>query len=313
MNLRLAAAFVPLLLAGCGKPEPDAMRAVAGPTMGTTWSLRGTCVEEWHRALVQDHLDKREAVFSHWREDSALSRFNAHTGTAWFPVPAELVGIVAKAREIAAQTHDVLDITCAPLVEAWGFGKNPSDAPPDDATLARLREHCGWRHLEWRHEPPALRKTRPEVRINVASVAEGFVMDEIITRLRGEGLRDFLLEVGGEVAASGQPPGGGPWHVGVQAPGAEAGQPLQTLKLRDQCAATSGTYRHFKQGAPRIHHLLDPRTGRPAAHSLASVTVLHPSAFMADGYATALLILGPEQGRRIAARLGLHVIWIERD
>lgn len=313
MNLHLATALTALLLVGCGRHGPHSHHIVSGATMGTTWSLRGPQVKEQHRLLVQAHLDTREAVFSHWKEDSALSQFNAHKDTSWFPVPAELVSIIAKAREIATQTHDVLDITCQPLVEAWGFGKARTDSPPDATTLAHLLETCGWHHLEWRHEPPALRKARPEVRINVASLTEGFVMDEIIALLHQEGLNDFLLELGGEVAARGQAQTGSDWLVGVQNPGDATQQTLQTLHLRNQCAATSGTYRHFKSSAPRIHHLLDPRTGSPATHSLTSVTVLHTSATMADGYATALLILGPEAGRQAAAKLELNVIWIEQE
>lgn len=313
MILRLAPALTIMLMVGCGRPEPLPLHTVNGATMGTTWSLRGTQVEERHRLLVQAHLDSREAVFSHWKEDSALSRFNAHKDTTWFPVPAELVSIITQARDIATQTHDVLDITCQPLVEAWGFGKNANDSPPDAATLDKLLESCGWQHLKWQHEPPALRKARAEVRINVASLTEGFVMDEIIELLHQDGLRDFLLELGGEVAARGQAQRGRDWLVGVQTPGDSTQQSLQTLHLRDQCAATSGTYRHYKDGTPRIHHLLDPRTGRPTSHSLTSVTVLHANATMADGYATALLILGPDIGREVATRLGLNVIWIEQE
>jgi thiamine biosynthesis lipoprotein len=125
------------------------------------------------------------------------------------------------------------------------------------------------------------------------------------------GLSDFLLEVGGEVAAIGHAPDGKPWRVGIQTPEATPGDAMQTIPLRDLCIATSGNYRQrFEKDGQSFSHLIDPRTGHPAAHALTSVSVIHPTCALADGYATALMILGPEHGREIADKLGLQVIWI---
>jgi thiamine biosynthesis lipoprotein len=165
----------------------------------------------------------------------------------------------------------------------------------------------GWQHLQSRLDPPALKKEVPQLRLNVASVTEGFVIDELVTLLKAQGLSDFLLEVGGEVAAIGKAPDGKPWQVGIQTPEAAQGESLQTIPLTNQCVATSGTYRHQKDGRS---HLIDPRTRRPVEHSLVSVTVIHDSCAVADGYATALMVLGPESGREVADKLGLRVLWI---
>lgn len=271
---------------------------VSGRTMGTTWSLNAAAMPEGTRALIQAHLDKREAVLSHWRADSALSRFNLSTSTDWQPVPPELVEVVRLARRIAVETEGALDITLAPVIEQAGF------APK----LAEGAIVTGWQHLEERLEPPALRKSAPGLRINVASVAEGFVMDELVAMLKARGLADFLLEIGGEVAAIGLAPGGQPWRVGVQAPDAAPGEVVQSLPLSNECAATSGSYRHQHDGSS---HIIDPRTLQPVSHRLVSVTVVHPSCALADGHATALMVLGPERGREVARRLGLRVVWIE--
>ncbi len=302
-----------LALAGCA-PDPGA--PVGGASMGTRWSLRGPGIGAAQRRQVQDHLDAREAVLSHWRPDSALSRFNASRSTDWQPVPPELVRAVALARRVAADTQDALDITCAPLIDLWGFGARPPGAAPgvpDAAAIDQARARCGWRHLGWRENPPALRKTLPELQINVAAVTEGLVLDELAAQLRRQGLRDFLLELGGEVVAAGRAPDGGPWRVGIQAPEAAPGASLQALPLSDQCLSTSGTYRQRFQlpSGGAYSHVIDPRLGRPVQHRLTSVSVLHASAALADGYATALLVLGPEQGRRTAERLGLRAVWIE--
>lgn len=286
--------------------------------MGTTWTLKlcGRAPEPDLQARIQAHLDQREAVFSHWKADSALSRFNDSRSTDWQPVPLELVNVVETARTIAAETDSALDVTLAPVIDLWGFGRaapGVREPPVEEAIQAALRR-CGWSFLHSRAAPPALRKDRPELRVNVAAVAEGFVMDELVSLLRQAGHERFLLEVGGEVFASGEAPEGRPWRVGVQTPEAAPGEILQSLPLAGECLATSGNYRHrFESGGKRYSHLLDPRTGRPVTHTLASVSVLHPSCALADGYATALMVLGPDQGRAVAERLKLRVVWIEAE
>lgn len=268
--------------------------------MGTTWSLRAAVADDSTRQFIQSHLDQREAVLSHWRKESALSVFNASTSTDWQPVPMELVQTVELARRIAGDTEGALDITLAPVIEAFGFAPKLQG----ETTATPI---TGWRHLQSQLEPPALKKDVPQLRINVASVTEGFVMDELVRLLKQRGLSDFLLEIGGEIAAVGHAPDGKPWQVGIQTPEAAQGESLQTLPLTHQCVATSGTYRHNKGGQS---HLIDPRTLTPVEHDLVSVTVIHESCALADGYATALMVLGPERGPEIAKKLNLRVLWI---
>lgn len=302
--------WLALLLVSCdGKEE---FTSIGGKTMGTTWSLRSEQATKETRQLIQDHLDQREAVLSHWRQDSAVSRFNDSLTTDWQPVPRELIQIVELARDIASKTDGALDITLAPLIDLWGFGATgQSKSIPTEAQITEAKTRCGWQHLHIRFDPPAMKKDLPDIRINVASVTEGFVIDELITLLKQRGLSDFLLEVGGEVAAIGHAPDGKPWRVGIQTPEATPGDALQTLPLSDLCIATSGNYRHrFEKDGQSYSHLIDPRTGHPISHPLTAVSVVHESCGIADGYATALMVLGPERGREIASQLGLRVIWI---
>lgn len=283
--------------------------------MGTTWSLRSAQATESTRQLIQNHLDQREAVLSHWQKDSAVTRFNDSRSTDWQPVPPELIQVVELARDIASKTGGAVDITLAPMIDLWGFGATgPAPSIPTGLQIAEAKTHCGWQHLHSRLDPPALKKDIPSLRLNVASVTEGFVIDELIALLKPQGLSDFLLEVGGEVAAVGHAPEGTPWRVGIQTPETTPGDALQTLPLRDLCIATSGNYRHrFETNGQSYSHLIDPRSGRPITHPLTSVSVIHPSSALADGYATALMILGPERGRKIAEKLGLRVFWITAD
>lgn len=278
--------------------------------MGTTWSLR---VDFPAESIVQNDLQKQldewETIISHWQPGSPVSRFNASTGTDWIAVPAELVEVVELAQQIGNDTDHALDITLAPLIDLWGFGaRGRRDTAPTEAEIAGAKAKCGWQHLHTRHDPPALRKDISELRINVSAVAEGWAMDHLAQHLKSKGITHFLLEIGGEVLARGE------WRVGIQTPAAPPGEAAQTLRLKDQSIATSGVYRqHFSADGKDYAHILDPRTGRPIEHKLASVSVIHPSAAQADGFATALLVLGPQAGRRLAEKLGLHVVWFERE
>ena len=139
-------------------------------------------------------------------------------------------------------------------------------------------------------------------------MAEGWALDKMARQLERTECSRFLLEIGGEVIARGE------WRVGIQKPSAPPGESAQTLLLKDQSVATSGVYRqHFSADGKEYAHILDPRNGRPIEHHLASVSVIHSSAAQADGFATALLVLGSDAGRQLAEKLGLNVVWFERE
>ena len=301
-------ALLLLLLSGCSRDDQPVI--LGGRTMGTTWSLHMDAgAESASQNDVQQQLDAWESILSHWRPDSVISRFNDSTSTDWIAVPAELVEVVELAQHIGGETDHALDITIAPLIDLWGFGApGRRDTPPTEAEIASARAQCGWQHLQSRHDPPALRKDLPGLRINVSAVAEGWALDHLAQHLESSGLTHFLLEIGGEVLARGE------WRVGVQTPAAPPGESAQTLLLKDQAITTSGVYRqHFSLADKVYAHVLDPRSGRPIEHNLASVSVIHPSAAQADGFDTALLVLGPDAGRRLAEKLGLRVVWFERE
>jgi thiamine biosynthesis lipoprotein len=296
-----------LLLASCEKSQET-----SGKAFGTSWTLKASSAGDFQNPL-QTELDRWEAVFSHWRPDSAVSRFNESKSTDWQSLPPEVIELVRLAKRIADDTGGALDITLAPLIDLWGFGaKGSRQVPPSDAEIENARQHCGWPLLDIRDEPPALRKKHPLLRLNLSAIAEGCALDQLAKRLEAAGVQDFLLELGGEVLARGHGPDGKPWLVGVQMPEASSKEPMQALRLENACLATSGTYRqHFEHEGKSYPHVLAPRTGKPVAHSLRSVSVKHESAALADGYATALLVLGQGRGRQVADKLGLNVLWVE--
>lgn len=315
--MRIAAACVLLVLTHCA---PDRNAApITGETMGTTWSLLiaddlPASARARLRTAIQKRLDEIEAVFSNWRPDSEVSRFNASPGTGTTRCSKELALVLHRALEIAAATDGALDPAIHPLITLWGFGPGPrrADLPSDDEIRATM-ERCGWRRVEVTLDPPTVRKLAPAVEINLSAIVEGFALRETGALLERAGWRHWLLEIGGELLARGAPRDGGIWRAGVQMPRAAQGETFSDLPLRDECLSTSGVYRQFRTapGGARLPHLIDPRTGHPVKNNLASVSVLHADPLTADAFATALLVTGRERGEAIARTHDLRVLWIE--
>jgi thiamine biosynthesis lipoprotein len=299
------------VLAGC-----DAGKTVnqEGEKMGMRWRVQ---VVGGHEQVVGEEveqvLERWERATSLWRDDSELSEFNRAPTGQWVKVGAELWSAVALAREIATETEGALDITVAPLVDLWGFGRaGRREAAPSDETVEERRLRCGWKSLEVNEIARAMSKQREGMALDVNCVVEGLALEDLSKRLCELGYRDFLLELGGELLAQGRSMSGEPWTVAVQAPGGRSGESFSTVPLNGGALATSGTYRQrYFHGGHGFSHLIDPGTGRPVTHRLTSVSVFDGHCGRADGFATALLVLGPERGRRVAERLGLRVIWIE--
>lgn len=309
-----------LLLSACGKKEDISQTPppieVSGSTMGTTWRLTildadGPRAKE----LVHVRLNELEAIFTNWRADSAVSRFNASRTTEWQPIPRELAEVMTLAQRVSKESHGAFDVTMAPLINAWGFGPQGRQAQlPDESVVAKLMRNCGWQKIEVELEPPMLRKTHPEVEINVSALVEGYAVDDLVKKLRAQGWPNFLLDVGGELYASGKKPHENYWQVGVQKPDAQKGMMEGSMPLHDKALATSGTYRQFvEKDGKRLPHVLDARFGRPVEHDLVSVSVVADSCFEADAWATALLILGPWEGRELAKRVGLDALFLAQS
>jgi FAD:protein FMN transferase len=266
-------------------------------------------------ALIRDRLGRVEALMSTWNPDSELSRFNRFRGDEPFPVSPETFAVFRAAVALAEETGGALDVTVLPLVHAWGFGAaaHTGGAPPDEATIARLRDSTGVRHLELDPDGRWVRKRRPDVECDFSALAPGYAADVIADLLAEREFEGFLLDVGGELIARGRNAEGAAWRVGVDRPQEKRGIAAAVVPLVDMAIATSGDYRSYREvDGVRMAHIIDPRTGRPIRHTLASVTVVHPSCMRADALATALMVLGPEEALSMATRLDLTVFLLVR-
>jgi thiamine biosynthesis lipoprotein len=307
-----------LTLGACERaPEPQYL---AGPTMGTTYhvtvtALPGHVTRAQVQGVIDDELAEVDARLSTWRADSEISRFNASNSLGWTPVSRDLLVVLEAARRVSSESGGAFDVTVAPLVDLWGFGRevSDSDVAPTEEQLRQARAEVGFELLEVRETPPAVGKRRPGVRADVAGIAPGYAVDRIAERLRGLHVEDALVEIGGEVRAWGRNPDGARWRVAIEAPVAGERRAYALAELDDMSISTSGDYRDFHiVGGRRVSHTIDPRTGFPVAADLASVTVLHGSAMMADAYATALMVMGPESGMRFAELHGLAALFLVR-
>ncbi|MCA9511567.1 MAG: FAD:protein FMN transferase [Myxococcales bacterium] len=304
-----------------GRAEREQVE-LQGAAMGTTWSVKladpglDAAAQRAAADAIAERLERVDRLMSTWKPDSELSRFNAHEGTDSFALSPETYAVLEIAQRVAEESGGAFDVTVGPLVDAWGFGSEGRREPPAGPVLRALRERTGWRKLALGPLGRTVRKSRPDVRVDLSAVAKGYAVDLVARGLESAGRERFLLEVGGELRASGERPGGGAWRVAIEAPDApaDARRVHRVVELRDVSMATSGDYRnYYERDGRRLSHTIDPRTGHPIEHRLASVSVIHPEAAWADAWATALDVLGPEEGYSLAASKGLPAYFLVRD
>jgi thiamine biosynthesis lipoprotein len=302
-------------------PTPDDLLTFSGPTMGTAFHVKvisdrqGTDTAYAARlsAAIEETLESVNQNMSTYLPDSELSRFNASGGEDRFAISTDTAAVFACALEIAESSGGAFDITVGPLVNAWGFGPNGRHQPPTNEELTALRSHVGYQKLRLDMEASTIQKIDAAVYCDLSALAKGFAVDQIAEALDELGVGRYLVEVGGEIRARGTNQGGESWSVGIEKP-VDTGRKLQrAVRLHDVSLATSGDYRNFyERDGLRLSHTIDPRTGRPVAHNLASVSVIHPSCMYADAYATTLMVLGPDDGLAWAEDHGLAALFLVR-
>lgn len=286
----------------------------SGPTMGTRWTAQfhapiGSDV----RAVVSELATAVTAVdaqMSNWRADSDLSRLNGAALGKWVPVSANLVAVLARALAIGRGTDHAFNIGVGELVGALGFGpagdqgvQDAADSrscPPVDEVLEVDVLNC-------------LARRHAAVTFDLCGIAKGFGVDELARVLAQRGLDSWLVGIDGEMCARGSKPDGSAWAIAIEAPNFESREAMGVIELADAAIATSGDYRHFRRvEGEHISHTIDPRTGQPLRNGLASVTVVAPDCTGADAHATALMVLGVDEGLAFAQRHGMNALFVAR-
>jgi thiamine biosynthesis lipoprotein len=219
--------------------------------------------------------------------------------------------VVLEALRINRVTDGALDVTVGPLVNLWGFG--PEGRPDKVPSAAELEQRRAWTGIDKLSvQGNALVKSIPELYVDLSSIAKGYGVDVIAQYLQSQQVKNYMVDIGGEVRTRGHNGEKKPWRIAIERPTAGMEQKAQlVIQPGEMSIATSGDYRnYFEQGGVRYSHTIDPVTGRPIHHHLVSVTVLSPTCMAADGLSTGLNVLGPERGMALANLMGIPVFMI---
>ena len=337
----------PVLNKGEIEDEPNAQDIVEtvlplvqcqGLTMGeigycvkvSGWTANGKSATDQEKELsktVQSVLDLIDSTMSTYRTDSEVSQFNRSNSTDWFPVSPETAKVVQAAIDVSELTQGTFDITVGPLVNRWGFGPEEYDNFPSQEEIDELLQSVGTQHLAVQLEPSAIMKNMPHLKIDLSGIAKGFAVDQVAAALGKMGIKNYMIEVGGETRTAGKKSSGKPWTIGIELPTPQwLNEPKIhcMIQLGSQSMATSGDYNNFAdyQGF-HFSHIIDPRTGWPAEKKntelpesqmrLFSVSVVDSNCLRADALTKGFYVLGVDEGLKLANDNGIAVLFLLRE
>jgi len=307
-------------LAGCSFQPEEKVWEISGPVFGTTYHISVVLPED-HEKLevlakgIDEALERVDASMSTWREDSELSKLNrSEDQSDWIPVSEGLFEVLAKADEISRFTDGAFDVTIGPVVNLWGFG--PEARPekvPSKEELERVLAATGYEQLAFRADPPAVKAAMPQY-IDLSAIAKGYGVDVVARYLDSVGVEAYLVEIGGEIRTHGQKPDGSVWRLAIEQPVEGAEHTISRIvSLPSRAMATSGDYRnYYESDGRRFSHTIDPETGQPIKHHLASVTVIADDSMTADALATGFTVMGYERASVLATRENIPAYFIIR-
>lgn len=269
----------------------------SGMVFGTVYNITYECDSDLHQAIKAE-LQKVDNSLSPFNEHSVITAINQNQDVK----PDEMfLTVFNKAMEISRETDGAFDITVAPLVNAWGFGfKNGSQ--PNRQQVDSLRRLIGYEKVTLKDD--RIVKQSPDIMLDCSAIAKGYGSDVVARFLQQQGVKNFMVEIGGEVVTSGVNPQRLPWRIGVTKPTDDTlsikGEIQSVLNVTDLAMATSGNYRNFYyKGGKKYAHTIDPKTGYPVQHSLLSATVLAKDCATADAYATSFMVLGIDGAKKV--------------
>ena len=294
--------------------------------MGTTFSVKIAGPELTGERLaeiqgtVEAELENVDSKMSTYRGTSELSRFNGAADTAPFEMSSETFEVFRHALQISAESGGALDITVGPLVNLWGFGPGgptasvSSSSIPAPEVISGIKLQIGWDRIKLDEAASTVSKLDATLSCDLSAIAKGYAVDRVSDALSQLGATEHMVEIGGEVRTRGNNEQGSVWRIGIEYPQDAASAIERLLPLQEAALATSGDYRNFfEKDGVRYSHTIDPRTGIPVRHHLASVSVVDSLCVRADGYATALMVMGEDTGYRFAVDKDLAAFFLIRD
>lgn len=312
-------------LVGCSQSKNNVLK-LSGSAFGTTWHITVFNSEaesgsehssngfnpETEKALanaIETVLVDINQSMSTYIADSELNQFNGAELNTWITASDDLRRCLQIAQDVSYKTQGAFDITVGPLVDLWGFGPEVVQPEvPEAELLSRALEKVNFRALEIKDEQ--IRKTS-DIALDLSAVAKGYAVDRVAEVLKEQGFNNFLVEIGGELRLSGINPRNSKWRIGVESPSGVTGQTQRAIAVTNRSVATSGDYRnYFEVEGKRFSHTINPITGMPITHSLASVTVIADNTALADALATGMNVMGPEAAMALARKENIAIYLI---
>ena len=303
--LVIALAMLPAI--GSAKQE----LLIQGRTMGTTYRVKIVAANNQGIQALKDRIDNRLKEINHamstYQKDSEISQFNnlKQAGQP-FKISLDFLNVMSTARLVFELSEGAWDGTVNPLVDLWGFGRSGRRrAPPPKQEIDALLKRIGFNQIELTQNAGLLKKNG-SVTLDLSSIAKGYGVDQIAALISKAGFKDYLVEIGGEIVASGKRLDGKLWRIGINRPrrDAAADEIYKVVDLNNKAFATSGDYRNFFEiDGVRYSHVIDPRTGYPVSNGVVSVSIIADKCTLADGLATAVMVMGTAKGLALINRL----------
>jgi len=302
-------ALVALCTAGCGQPADEArqVRIMMGTLVEICVADRNMSSAAKSAAIDSafERIAKIEELMSSYKDTSDVSRINSSAYKRPVTVSAETMEVIKKSKQINELTNGAFDITVAPLVKLWGFGpKMEFLKPPSDEEIAAALNLVGMDNIKVDYAKRTVRFSREGILIDLSGIAKGYAVDCAAGVLKKHGVKNAMVNAGGDIFCMGTDFRGKPWKIGIRHPRIK-NRIIGAVSLSDRAIATSGDYeRFFLQGKNRISHIIDPATGRPVSDVPDSATIIAQDCATADGLATAAFVLGPQKGIEALNKIG---------
>lgn len=308
-----------IFVAGC-ESQQTTSASLSGVTMGTTYHVTiSTPISLSDSADIQKDIDglllKVNDSFSTYIESSEVSQFNQYSGEEGQIKSNNFIEVLLEALRISVVTQGAYDITVGPLVNLWGFGPDfKADNIPNDMDIEVALASVGYQAVIVNQKSNNVKKSNQAIYIDFSSLAKGFGVDKVAELLESKGYKNFMVEIGGEMLVRGVNPQGNNWRIAVEKPDSSKRAIHRVINITNTAIATSGDYRnYFEKDGVKFSHTINPRTGRPVQHDLASVTVLAKYSMTADAWATAFMVLGDKKGYDLAMANKLAVLFLVKD
>jgi FAD:protein FMN transferase len=316
----ITSTFIFICIISACQRAPDELFTITGLTMGTSYSIKyisqnKTIEKETIRVDIEQILADINQSMSTYLSDSELSRLNQAKVSDWQNLSKDLYFVIEHANNVSLTTNGAFDITVGPLVNLWGFGPDPFTREiPSEQLIESTKRHIGYEKILFDNASNQIAKSDPDSYIDLSGIAKGFAVDKIANYLDKQGFQNYLVEIGGELKGKGINTNQTAWQIGIEQATSLERSVQRIVSLNNIAMATSGDYRnYFEKDGIRYSHTIDPATGNPIKHNLASVTVLAQSSMHADAMATAFMVLGTDKTHALANELGIAIYTLSKS